>query len=77
MALSIFFSKSDQYRFWIILIVLLILGKFGYAADYYSNPATEIGCFNKANVWATTRAAATLAYPVDALKSEKMQAEIN
>jgi len=63
MSISKSSPKPDRSRFWIVLLVLFMTAKFGYAANYYSNPAGNAGNFNAANVWSLTPGGATVAFP--------------
>ncbi len=65
MALSLFLPKPDQYRFWLVLMVLSLFGQVLFAADYYSNPAGNTGNFGNANVWATTAGGTVGAFPAN------------
>lgn len=63
MALNIFLPKPNSYHFGLVLLLLFMNGKFGYAANYYSNPVGNTGNFNANGVWSLTPGGATVNFP--------------
>jgi hypothetical protein len=56
-------AKSGGYRFCLMLLMLFMFGKQGYAVNYYSNPVGDAGNFSAANIWSLTPGGATVAFP--------------